>query len=110
MTAPAQEPTTIPDDPNQPLTGGPVATDPNCDLQHPNLPGLKIIAALSDLPKHMSNALVVSANHSKDGHPVAVFGPQVSYFAPQILSQLDLHSPSYDAEGASFPGTGIVGR
>ena len=30
----------------------------------------------------------------------------MSYFAPQILSQLDLHSPDYDAEGASFPGTG----
>jgi acyl-homoserine lactone acylase PvdQ len=100
--------TAIPDDPSRPLTGGPVATDPNCDLQHPNLEGLKIIAALSDLPKHMSNALVVNADHSADGHPVAVFGPQVSYFAPQILSQLDLHSPTYDAEGASFPGTGIV--
>jgi acyl-homoserine lactone acylase PvdQ len=100
--------TAIPDDPTQPLTGGPVATDPNCDLQHPNVEALKIIAALTDLPKHMSNALVVNANHSQDGHPVAVFGPQVSYFAPQILSQLDLHSPTYDAEGASFPGTGIV--
>ncbi|HEY2298974.1 MAG TPA: penicillin acylase family protein, partial [Jatrophihabitans sp.] len=30
------------------------------------------------------------------------------YFAPQILSQLDLHSPHYAAEGASFPGTGVV--
>ncbi len=98
----------MPDDPTKPLTGGPVATDPNCDLQHPNLEALTIIAALSDLPKHMSNALVVNANHSADGHPIAVFGPQVSYFAPQILSQLDLHSPTYDAEGASFPGTGIV--
>ena len=41
------------------------------------------------MPKHMSNALVVNANHSADGHPVAVFGPQVSYYAPQILSELD---------------------
>lgn len=100
--------TALPDDPTKALTGGPVATDPNCDLQHPNLDALKIIAALGSLPKHMSNALVVNADHSKDGHPVAVFGPQVSYFAPQILSQLDLHSPDYDAQGASFPGTGIV--
>src|SRR5204863_8996489 len=38
----------------------------------------------------------------------AVLGPQVSYFAPQILMQEDLHSPSYAAEGASFPGTGFV--
>ena len=57
----------------------------------------------------MSNALVVdAAGHSADGHPIAVFGPQVSYFAPRILMQEDLHSPSYDAEGASFPGTGLV--
>jgi acyl-homoserine lactone acylase PvdQ len=56
----------------------------------------------------MSNALVVNADRTAAGHPVAVFGQQVSYYAPQILSQLDLHSPSYDAEGASFPGTGIV--
>jgi len=98
----------IPDNPRQALTGGPVGTDPNCDLTKPNLLELSIISALSSMPKHMSNALVVNANHSADGHPIAVFGPQVSYFTPQILSQLDLHSPNYDAEGASFPGTGIV--
>jgi acyl-homoserine lactone acylase PvdQ len=91
-----------------PVTGGPVDTDPNCDLTKPNLTALSIIKGLSAMPDHMSNALVVNANHSKDGHPVAVFGPQVSYFAPQILSQLDLHSPHYAASGASFPGTGIV--
>ena len=100
--------TAMPDDASKPLTGGPVATDPNCNLFAPNLEALGIIQALQDLPKHMSNALVVNANKTADGHPIAVFGPQVSYFAPQILSQLDLHSPDYDAEGASFPGTGVV--
>jgi acyl-homoserine lactone acylase PvdQ len=90
------------------VTGGPVATDPNCDLQQPNSTALSIINGLSAMPQHMSNALVVNANHTKSGHPVAVFGPQVSYYAPQILSQLDLHSPNYAAEGASFPGTGLV--
>jgi acyl-homoserine lactone acylase PvdQ len=98
----------IPDDPAKPLTGGPVDTDPNCNLAQPNLTALSIISALSSMPKHMSNALVVNADHSASGHPIAVFGPQVSYFNPQILSQLDLHSPDYDAAGASFPGTGIV--
>ncbi|MCW2596093.1 MAG: penicillin acylase [Jatrophihabitans sp.] len=91
-----------------PTTGGPVATDPNCNLAKPNLQALSIIQGLSQLPKHMSNALVVNADHSASGHPIAVFGPQVSYYAPQILSLLDLHSPNYAAEGASFPGTGIV--
>ena len=60
------------------------------------------------MPQHMSNALVVNGSQTKSGHPVAVFGPQVSYFAPQILSMLDLHAPDYDAMGASFPGTGLV--
>ena len=98
--------TALPD--SSQLTGGPVNTDPNCNLQKPNLTALSIIAGLSSMPKHMSNALVVNADHSADGHPIAVFGPQVSYYNPQILSQLDLHSPDYDASGASFPGTGIV--
>jgi acyl-homoserine lactone acylase PvdQ len=98
--------TALPD--NSTLTGGPVSTDPNCNLFKPNLEALQITAALENLPHHMSNALVVNGDHTASGHPVAVFGPQVSYFAPQILSQLDLHSPSYDAEGASFPGTGLV--
>lgn len=90
------------------VTGGPANTLPLCDLTKPDLQALGIIKALTALPKHMSNALVVNGDHSSDGHPIAVFGPQVSYFAPQILSQLDLHSPNYAAEGASFPGTGIV--
>ncbi|HJQ43022.1 MAG TPA: penicillin acylase family protein [Jatrophihabitantaceae bacterium] len=100
--------TALPDDPSAPLHGGPVNTDPNCNLQKPNLTALSILAALENMPSHMSNALVVNGDHTASGHPVAVFGPQVSYFAPQILSLLDLHSPSYDATGASFPGTGIV--
>jgi acyl-homoserine lactone acylase PvdQ len=100
--------TALPDDASKALTGGPVNTDPNCNLAKPNLQALSIINGLKTLPKHMSNALVVNADHTAAGHPIAVFGPQVSYFAPQILSQLDLHSPNYDAEGASFPGTGVV--
>jgi acyl-homoserine lactone acylase PvdQ len=56
----------------------------------------------------MSNALVVDAKDSKDHHPIAVFGPQVSYFNPQILSQEEISAPDYHAEGASFPGTGLV--
>jgi acyl-homoserine lactone acylase PvdQ len=100
--------TAMPDDAAAPLTGGPVDTEPNCDLTHPNLAALKIIDDLGVLPNHMSNALVVNADKTAAGHPIAVFGPQVAYYAPQILSELDLHSPDYSAEGASFPGTGLV--
>ncbi|MFL5781503.1 MAG: penicillin acylase family protein [Thermoleophilaceae bacterium] len=56
------------------------------------------------LPGSMSNALVVSARESRSGHPVAVFGPQTGYFAPQILMEEDVHAPGIDARGAAFPG------
>jgi acyl-homoserine lactone acylase PvdQ len=99
----------IPDHPGAPLKGGPTDTTPGCtSTAATNKLGLSVIEGVLQLPAQMSNALVVGASHSADGHPLAVFGPQVSYFAPQILMQEDLHSPTYDAEGASFPGTGFV--
>ena len=55
----------------------------------------------------MSNALVVSAAESASGRPLAVFGPQVSYFAPQILMEQDVHAPGLDARGAAFPGVNL---
>ncbi|MEA2448112.1 MAG: hypothetical protein QOG63_44, partial [Thermoleophilaceae bacterium] len=53
---------------------------------------------------HMSNSLLVSAKHSPTGHPVAVMGPQVGYYVPQILMEEDLHGPGIDARGVAFPG------
>jgi acyl-homoserine lactone acylase PvdQ len=99
--------TAIPD-PGKPLIGGPVDTTPNCNLTSPNIPALVGIASLQDTPNHMSNALVVDSKETKDHHPIAVFGPQVSYFAPQILTEEEISAPDYHAEGASFPGTGLV--
>ncbi|MDH6110327.1 acyl-homoserine lactone acylase PvdQ [Kitasatospora sp. MAP12-15] len=63
------------------------------------LPGNLITA------KHgMSNALVVSGQHTDDGHPVAVFGPQTGYFAPQLLMLEELQGPGISARGAAFAG------
>jgi acyl-homoserine lactone acylase PvdQ len=59
------------------------------------------------LPHANSNALVVSGRESKSGHPLAVFGPQTGYFAPQILMDEDLHGPGISARGASFPGVNL---
>jgi acyl-homoserine lactone acylase PvdQ len=56
----------------------------------------------------MSNALLVGAQHSADGHPIAVFGPQTGYYTPQLLSEVDLHGPGIDARGVSFAGTQFV--
>ena len=58
-------------------------------------------------PRQMSNALLVSASHSVTGHPLAVMGPQVAYFSPEILMEEDIHGPGIDAEGAAFPGVNL---
>jgi hypothetical protein len=58
-------------------------------------------------PRDMSNALLVSAAHTVSGHPIAVMGPQVSYFSPQILEEEDIHGPGIDANGAAFPGVNL---
>ncbi|MQS16742.1 penicillin acylase family protein [Streptomyces kaniharaensis] len=52
----------------------------------------------------MSNALLVSGAHTDDGHPVAVFGPQTGYFAPQLLMLEELQGPGISARGAAFAG------
>ena len=62
---------------------------------------------LLQFPRSMSNALLVSAADSASGHPLAVMGPQVSYFSPEILMEEDIHGPGIDAEGASFPGVNL---
>ncbi|GII65416.1 penicillin acylase [Sphaerisporangium krabiense] len=52
----------------------------------------------------MSNAIVVSAAESATGHPIAVFGPQTGYFAPQLLMLQELSGPGVRARGAAFAG------
>nr|WP_051971218.1 penicillin acylase family protein [Kitasatospora azatica] len=55
--------------------------------------------------KHgMSNALLVSGKYTASGHPVAVFGPQTGYFAPQLLMLEELQGPGISARGAAFAG------
>ncbi|MEV0226847.1 penicillin acylase family protein [Streptomyces sp. NPDC050704] len=60
--------------------------------------------ALSSARRGMSNALVVSGDHTASGHPVAVFGPQTGYFAPQLLMLQEIQGPGLSARGASFAG------
>jgi acyl-homoserine lactone acylase PvdQ len=64
-------------------------------------------------PVHASNWELVSARHSTDHHPIAVMGPQVGYYIPEILMEEDLHAPAtssgpaLDARGAAFPGVNL---
>ncbi len=61
----------------------------------------------------MSNALLIGASRSTSGHPIFVAGPQVGYYSPEILMELDLHGGGLDARGVAFPGLGFylqIGR
>jgi len=59
------------------------------------------------MPDAESNWLAVNADRTRDGHPIAVMGPQVGYFIPQILMDMDVHAPGLDARGATFPGISL---
>ncbi|MDQ6745073.1 MAG: penicillin acylase family protein, partial [Actinomycetota bacterium] len=88
-------------DPATPAGGGPAGLSPASGS------GTSAGAGLLAFPREMSNALLVSARHSASGHPLAVMGPQVSYFTPQILMEEDVHGPGIDADGAAFPGVNL---
>jgi acyl-homoserine lactone acylase PvdQ len=54
-----------------------------------------------------SNWELVSKRRSANGHAIAVMGPQVGYFIPEILMEEDLHGPGIEARGATFPGVNL---
>ncbi|MBQ1073302.1 penicillin acylase family protein [Micromonospora sp. C31] len=67
-----------------------------------------LIGGLANLRAHgMSNAVVVSGRHTTTGNPVAVFGPQTGYFAPQLLMLQELQGPGISARGAAFAGLNL---
>ena len=62
---------------------------------------------------HASNALLVGAARSATKHPLMVAGPQIGYFYPGLLMEVDLHGPGVNARGsttAPFPGYILIGR
>ncbi|HEV3282654.1 MAG TPA: penicillin acylase family protein [Solirubrobacteraceae bacterium] len=50
-----------------------------------------------------SNFLLVGAGRSATGNPLAVMGPQLGYFYPEIVMQADLHGGGIDAQGVIAP-------
>ena len=71
--------------------------------------GAQLLAALRN-PTHASNWELIAARKSATGHALAVMGPQVGYYIPEILMEEDVHAPAssagpaIDARGAAFPG------
>ncbi|HEY7268068.1 MAG TPA: penicillin acylase family protein [Solirubrobacterales bacterium] len=60
-----------------------------------------------------SNELMVSGRRSTTGHPILVGGPQISYFFPGLVLEIDMHAPHLNWRGATsapFPGYLLIGR
>ena len=61
------------------------------------------LAATAASRRLASNFIIAGHSHSADGHPLAVMGPQLGYYYPQIVMQGDLHGGGIDAEGIIAP-------
>ncbi len=64
-------------------------------------------------PVQASNELMVTGGHSSTGHPILVGGPQISYFFPGLVLEMDMHAPHLHWRGATsapFPGYLLIGR
>ncbi len=60
-----------------------------------------------------SNWLTVAPDASVNGTTLAVMGPQLGYYYPEIVLQIHLSGPGIEAQGASVPGLAmylLVGR
>ena len=99
-----------------PLTGGAVTgsvvVDPG-SIQSIDPRVAPAQAASAPARRRASNFLVVSPSRSASGNSLAVMGPQLGYYYPEIVQQIDLHGPGIEAQGAAVPGLAmyiLIGR
>jgi acyl-homoserine lactone acylase PvdQ len=55
-----------------------------------------------------SNALLIARKRSATGHPLAVMGPQLGYFYPELFMEVDAHGGGIDVRGGVLPGLPYV--
>ena len=63
--------------------------------------------------KQASNFLVVDPTRSRTGNTLAVMGPQLGYYYPEIVQQIHLSGPGIEAQGVAVPGMAmylLIGR
>ena len=70
-------------------------------------------AAPSVPAREASNFLMVGPKRSATSNTLAVMGPQLGYFYPEIVQQVHLSGPGIEAQGAAVPGAAmyvLIGR
>jgi acyl-homoserine lactone acylase PvdQ len=77
-------------------------------------PEAPTFAAAGAVPKKQaSNFLVVDPKRSASGRTLAVMGPQLGYYYPEIVQQIHLSGPGIRAQGVAVPGMAmymLIGR
>jgi acyl-homoserine lactone acylase PvdQ len=98
-------------DPRQPTSTASTAASPSAssagqlDATYP--------AAGAVPSREASNFLLVDPKRSATGNTLAVMGPQLGYFYPEIVQQIHLSGPGIEAQGVAVPGAAmyiLIGR
>jgi acyl-homoserine lactone acylase PvdQ len=55
-----------------------------------------------------SNAVLIGRKRSATGHPLAVMGPQLGFFYPELFMEVDAHGGGIDVRGGVLPGIPYV--
>jgi len=77
----------------------------NISLGNSALDNNAYVDAVDDPPViKASNWLTVAPDESVTGNTLAVMGPQLGYYYPEIVMQMHLKGPGYEAQGAAVPG------
>ncbi len=105
---------TRPEPVNAAATSAPTITSPAGNMigTRPNPDGT-YDAASAPPDRQASNFLVVNPSRSASGDSLAVMGPQLGYYYPEIVEQMDLSAPGVQAQGAVVPGMSmyvLIGR
>ena len=64
----------------------------------------RVDSASAPPDREASNFLVANPDRSTTGSTQAVMGPQLGYYYPEIVQQVHVTGPGFDAQGAAVPG------
>ncbi|HEY2397881.1 MAG TPA: penicillin acylase family protein [Solirubrobacteraceae bacterium] len=85
------------------VPSGPTPGSPVIDAGSPSASAVHAAAVAKASRRKASNFLLVGHQLSNSGNPLAVMGPQLGYFYPEIVMQADLHGGGIDAQGVIAP-------
>ncbi len=103
-SVPIDEGSVISLDPREPVEGS-----------APVVQGASFVYPAAEAPptRSASNWLTVAPDASVNGTTLAVMGPQLGYYYPEIVQQLHLVGPDFEAQGVGVPGLSmymLIGR